>query len=460
MTPTNRLHTGRIPALRSALCLSLGIWSAAAASGEHWPQWRGPNFNGMAVTGAPTAWSETENIKWKTNIPGRGHSTPVIWGNKILLTTAIPTGKTSEAPQEAAGSGRKGGGAGGGSYGESGPTPMEHELVVMCLDKSTGKLLWRKTATTVTPHEGFHRQYGSFASNSPSTDGERVYAFFGSNGVYAYDLDGNLQWKKDLGVKMQMRLAFGEGTGTTLHDGMLILNFDHQGPSFIVALNAKNGSEIWRAERDEPSGWTTPLVIEFEGRKQVVVSAQNKVRGYDLNTGKLIWECGGLGANPIPAPVYADGMVWVMTGYRDPNLLAIKLGREGDLTGSDAIVWTNQKGNPYSASPVLHGGKLYMVTDNGFVSCFNAKTGEAYYQQQRLPKPYKFKASPVGADGKLYLASEEGDMIVLKMGEKYEVLATNSHPDQVFISSPVVVDNEIYLRGSTALYAISNEGAQ
>jgi len=260
-----------------------------------------------------------------------------------------------------------------------------------------------------------------------------------------------------MGVKMQMRLAFGEGTGTALHDGTLILNFDHQGPSFIMALNAKDGSELWRTERDEPSGWTTPLVIEFEGRKQVVVSAQNKVRGYDLKTGKLIWECGGLGANPIPAPVYADGMVWVMTGYRDPNLLAIKLGREGDVTGTDSVIWTNQKGNPYSASPVLHDGKLYMVTDSGFVSCFNAKTGEPYYQQQRLPNPYKFKASPVGADGKLYLASEEGDVIVLKMGEKYEVLAVNRHPDQVFISSPVIVGNEIYLRGSTALYAISKQ---
>jgi outer membrane protein assembly factor BamB len=212
---------------------------------------------------------------------------------------------------------------------------------------------------------------------------------------------------------------------------------------------------MWRAARDERSSWSTPLILEHAGRRQVVVSATTRVRSYDVQTGKLIWECAGLGSNVIPAPIYHNGVVYVMSGHRDPKMLAIRLGKEGDLTGTESVVWSHTRGIPYTASPVLHDGKLYVITDSGQVSCFNAATGEPYYQQVRLPRPYNFKASPVGAGGKLYLASEEGNVIVLKMGDKLEVLATNTLEDQVFIASPVIVGGELFLRSQNYLYCIS-----
>ncbi len=415
---------------------------------SHWPQWRGPDFNGMARGDAPTKWSDTENVKWKAAIPGRGHSTPVVWGDKVFLTTAIPTAKTpTPAPQQG---GARGPGGGAGAN-------QEHQFVVLCLDKKSGKILWQKVAKTATPHEGYHGMYGSFASNSPVTDGKNVYAFFGSRGVFCYDLNGKLLWEKDLGVQMKMRLQFGEGTAAVLHDDKLLLVFDYQGDSFIVTLDKATGKEVWRATRQEISNWSTPLVVEHAGKKQVIVSAPTKVRSYDLNSGKMIWDCAGLGLNTIPQPVHQDGVVYVMSGFREPKLLAIKLGKEGDLTGTDSVLWSETRGLSYTPSPVLFDGKLYTLTDNGMMSCFDAKTGKSYYQQQRLPKPYNFKSSPVGANGKLYLATEEGDIVILKMGEKFEVVATNTLADQVFIASPVILNGEIFLRGQNTLFCISEK---
>ncbi len=424
--------------------------SVRAQSDAHWPQWRGPFFNGMARGDAPTVWSDTKNIKWKVEIPGRGFSTPVIWGDKIFLTTAIPTGKPAEAPQAAPAEGRR---AGGGS----GPL-VEHKFEVLCLDRNTGKILWQRTAKLATPHEGYHRAYGSFASNSPVTDGKYVYAFFGSRGLFAYDFNGKPIWEKDFGVQMKMRLSFGEGVAPLLVRDQLFLVFDHEGgESFMVAVDKRNGKELWRSARDERSSWSTPLAIEHNGRTEIIVSATNKVRSYDARTGKILWESAGLGGNVIPVPVHHNGMVYVMSGYRDPKLMAIKLGKDGDLTGSDAIAWSHTRGLAYTTSPVLYDNKLYVVTDNGLVSAFNAVTGEPYYAQTRLPKAYNFKASPVGANGKLYLATEDGDVVVLKMGEKFEVLATNTLTDQVFIASPVIAGGEIYLRGQNTLFAIREE---
>ena len=416
-----------------------------AADAGHWPQWRGPFNNGTARGDAPLEWSDTKNIAWKAPIPGRGHSSPIIWGDRIFVTTAVPTGKAGEgAPARDSGSRGPGGGAAAG---------QEHRFVVLCLDRNTGKVLWERAAKVATPHEGYHQRYGSFASNSPVTDGRRVYAFFGSRGVYCYDLDGRLLWQKEFGP-LRMKNQFGEGTATVLDQDRLILNFDHDGDSFIVALDKNDGRELWRTSRDETSAWSQPLVVEYQDRRQIVVSATSKVRSYDFQTGKLIWECAGLGANAIPTPVAHNGIVYVMSGFRDPNLMAVRLGRQGDLTGSDAIIWTNKRGNSYTASPVLHENKLYFVTDTGMLSCLNAATGEPYYQQQRLPKPYNFKASPVGAAGKLYLATENGDVVVMKMGEKFDVLTTNTLSGQVFISSPAVAEGSLYLRTQEALYCI------
>jgi outer membrane protein assembly factor BamB len=416
-----------------------------AADPGQWPKWRGPDDNGMARTDAPLQWSDKENIKWKATIPGRGHSSPVLWGDKIFVTTAVPIGPAVPRAR-----------MGQSPNGDTGPQP-EHKFDVICLDKKTGKVIWQRTAKTAAPHEGFHQRYGSFASNSPVTDGKYVYAFFGSRGVFCYDLDGKLIWEKDLGVKMKMRLGFGEGTAPVLSGATLILNFDQEGDSFIVALDKTSGNELWRASRDEHSTWSMPLVVDYAGSKQVVVTATGKVRSYDLKTGKTIWECAGLGVNAIPAPVRQDDVVYVMTGFREPNLMAIKLGRTGDLTGSDAVLWKNTRGNSYTPSPVLYDNKLYTLTDTGMLSCYNARSGAPYYQMTRLPKPYSFKSSPVGTNGKLYMASEDGDVIVVKMGEKFEVLATNTMEDEFFVATPAIVDGEIFLRGRNTLYCISEK---
>ncbi len=434
--------------LRIAVPVILLCVALPSHSGD-WSRWRGPYNTGMAIGEAPLRWSATQNIKWTAEIPGRGHSPPVVWGDKIFVTTAVPTGAASEPDGSDRAPGRRGSGGGGGAG-------IEHKLLVMAFDKNSGRKLWAHSPLTFTPHEGYHRRYGSFASNSPVTDGERLYAFFGSRGVFAYDLDGNLQWKKDYGVQMRMVLSFGEGIAPALGGNTLVLVFDHEGQSFISALDARTGKELWRRDRDEISNWAQPLITEFKGRTEVIVAAPTKIRSYDLSTGELIWECAGLGRNTIPAVVRDGDIVFAMSGFRNPNLLAIRLGGAGDLTGSDHVVWTNQRGNSYTASPVIHDGILYFVTDNGLLSALDAKTGKPYYQQRRLPNPYSIKASPVGAAGKLYIATEQGDVVVVKMGPHYEVLATNTIQDEFFIASPVIVDGDIFLRGRNTLYAIGD----
>jgi outer membrane protein assembly factor BamB len=450
------------------LCAGCSATALVLPAGD-WLEWRGPNSNGTAQGSAPLTWADDKNIAWKATIPGRGHSTPVIAGDRIFVTTAVPVpGQTTSAepapprpPRPPEGGFRKGpdGGAGrrpgGGRSGPGGGSGagIEHNFVLIAIHRNTGKILWERTAKSATPHEGYHQRYGSFASNSPITDGKLVFAFFGSRGIFCYDVSGNLKWQKDF-QPMRMRLQFGEGSAPVLHENALILNFDQEQGSHILVLDKNSGNQLWRADRDEASSWSPPFVIEHKGVKQVILSATNKVRSYDFKTGKLIWECAGLGSNVIPAPVAQNGVVYVMSGHRDPNLMAIELGHNGDLTGTKAVKWTNQRGNSYTASPVLHDNKLYMITDSGQLSCLNVDTGQPHYLQQRLPKPYNFKASPVAADGKLYLATEDGDVVVVKLGETFEVLATNSLTDQSFIASPVILDGVIYLRGQNTLYAI------
>lgn len=417
-------------------CLALALAGVATlqivgsgAAGD-WPFWRGPMSDGMARGDAPLTWRDEEAVAWKTSIPGRGFSSPVVWGTRVFVTTAVPV--TGAASSNAL---------------------VEHRFLVLCFDRQTGRQLWQHEAKTATPHEGYHQQYGSFASMSPVTDGQHLIASFGSRGLFAYTLDGTLVWQKDLG-QARMWMTFGEGAWPTLVGERLLVVFDHEGESFLLALDKRTGRELWRTPRQGNTNWSGPVVTTHNGRQQVIVAATREVVGYDLETGTRLWHAHGLGQNTIPAPVAADGLVTVMSGYRQANLMTIRLGREGDLTGTDAIVWQNQRGNAYTASPVLHAGKLYVLTDSGLLSCWDVKTGRPFYQQQRLPKPYNFKASPVGANGKLYLASEEGDVIVVRMGETFEVLATNSFRDETFIATPAIIEGTMYLRGSNTLYAI------
>ena len=417
------------------LLFSFTAAETAFSADPSWRNWRGPNNNGVADSDAPVAFSDTQNVKWRIKIPGKGHSTPVIWGDRMFLTTAVPT----QSP----------------GAGTSTPE-TEHNFMVMAIDRNTGKTIWGKTATTATPHDGFHDQYGSYASNSPITDGEMLYAYFGSRGVFAYDLDGNLQWRKDLPMQMSKRMGFGEGAAPFLHDNILILQCDHEGQSFILALDKNSGEELWRTDRDESSTWSQPVVVEHDGREQIVTNGEI-VRSYDLQTGELIWQAGRLGGNAIPAPVQHEDMVIVMTGWRNANLLAIKLGGAGDLTGNpEYIKWTNERGNSYSASPVLHEGILYVLTDNGMISAFDAATGEAHYRQQRLPNPSSYKASPLAANGKLYIASERGEVTVIRLGKTYEVLSVNNMGDEMFVSSPVAFNDLLYLRSQDELFCIAD----
>jgi outer membrane protein assembly factor BamB len=425
--------------LLTGAAVLIAMLAFVSSDNPEWPQWRGPSNTGMAAGEAPVEW-DTTDIRWQIQIPGRGHSTPVVAGHRMFLTTAISTGKGTP-PRTA---GRAGGGADAG---------VEHRFEVLAIDRTTGRLLWQRTAAVATPHEGYHRTYGSFASNSPVTDGTRLFAFFGSRGLYAYDMNGTLLWRKDFGVQMRMDLAFGEGTPLTLHDGRLLLHFDHLETGFLVMLDPATGREIWRTKRSERFNWAGPYVAQHEGRRQIIVNGET-VRGYDFETGEQLWEAAGLGENSIPQPVQHGDLVFAMSGHTIKMLMAIRLGRRGTLTGTDSVTWSTARGAAYTPSPLLHDGRLYVVTDNGMVSCFDAATGKPHYQQARLPKPYSFKASPVGAAGKFYLATEEGDVVVVRMGDRLDVLATNTFDNQSFIASPVIVDGTIYLRSRTHLFAI------
>lgn len=397
----------------------------------------------MAVGSAPLDWSDEKGVRWKTPIPGRGHSTPVIAGQRLYLTTAIPTGKGS-AP---AGRSRGGGGGGGSDAG------LEHRFDVLAVDRATGAIAWQRTATVASPHEGYHRTYGSFASNSPVTDGQRVYAFFGSRGLFAYSLDGELIWKKDFGIQLRMDGAFGEGTAPVLHDGRLLVLFDHLERGFLAVLDAASGRELLRIPRPERYNWAAPFVATHNGRRQIVVNGET-TRGYDYETGAELWRAAGLGENSVPQMVQHGDLVFAMSGHTIKMLMAIRLGGTGDLTGTDSIAWSTARGVSYTPSPLLHDGKLYVVSDAGLVSCLDAATGKTFWGPERLPKPYNFKASPVGAAGRIYLATEEGDVVVLRLGEQFEVLATNTLREQSFIASPVVQEGSIYLRSRTHLFRI------
>ncbi|MFM7213676.1 MAG: PQQ-binding-like beta-propeller repeat protein [Verrucomicrobiota bacterium] len=444
-----------IPSPRVALpmlALMTGFGATAATSEvQNWPAWRGPLGNGVAPgANPPMEWSESRNVVWKVAVPGRGSSTPIVWGDQVFLLTAIPEGVEPPTPGE----GPEGSGRGGpGGRGGRGETPSQPQrFTVIALGRDDGKVRWQQTARVQVPHEGHHKDHG-FASASPVTDGRVLIASFGSFGVFAYDLKGKLIWEKDLG-DMRTRNSFGEGSSPALHGTTVVVLWDHEGEDFIVALDTRDGRELWRQRRDEPTGWSTPLIVEHGGKTQVVVNGTNKVRAYDLATGSLLWECSGQTANAIPTPVADQGSVIVMSGFRGSALQVIRLGGSGDLRGTDAIVWSHNKGTPYVPSPLLYGGRLYFLSGNtAMLSIFDARTGKPEVEMERLNGLTGVYASPVGAAGRVYLAGREGGVVVLKEGPKVEVLATN-RLDDGFDASPAVAGNRLYLRGRVSLYCL------
>ena len=431
-----------LPIIALALGLLLGTAPAGAdpEANAWWPQWRGPLGTGVApAADPPLTWSEEKNVRWKVPIPGKGHASPVVWGDRIYLLTAIPreggAGPTSERWSRMAAS-----------------APVR--FVVLALDRATGETVWERTAVEAIPHEGTHLD-GTWASASAVTDGRRVFAHFGSRGLFAYTADGEELWQKDLG-DMRTRNGFGEGASPALFGETLVVNWDHEGDSFIVALDAGSGRELWRRERDEVTSWSTPLVVTVDGRPQVVVAATGRTRGYDLASGETVWEAAGMTVNTVPSPIHEDGLVYVTSGFRGNALQAIRLtGARGDVTGGAAIVWSHDRDTPYVPSPVLHEGILYMLKSNtGILTALDAGTGRVLYGPERLPDLGGAYASLVAARDRIYVTGRGGTTVVLAAGPKLEVLAEN-RLDEGFDASPALAGGDLLLRGRGHLYCLS-----
>ena len=324
----------------------------------------------------------------------------------------------------------------------------------MAIDRETGRRVWEWVAREQEPHEATHNENGTWANGSPITDGEHIYAYFESFGLYAYDLNGSLVWETDLGDK-RMRNEFGEGSTPALYGNTLVVVWDHQrgDGSFVVALDKRDGTELWREPREEIDTWATPLILEVNGRPQVIVPAQRRIRSYDLETGDIVWEGDGLTRNPIPSPVHEDGLVILMSGFGGNDLRAVRVAEaRGDIDGTSAVAWSFGRDTPYVPSPIVTNGALYFLkTNSGIVSAFDPKTGTPHYQNQRLRGVPNVFSSPVAAGDRVYITGREGTTIVLKTGATYEVLATNTLDDD-FDASPALAGNDMYLRGHKYLY--------
>lgn len=421
-------------------------WAEDRKPGEavrYWPQWRGPLGTGVGPEADPPVdWSESRNLLWKKALPGLGHSTPIVWGNRIYVTAAVPVGEAlgpiyDDAP---------------GSHGNL-PVTHRQAFVVLALDRGSGDVVWERTVRTSLPHEGGHYT-SSLASASPVTDGERVLAYFGSQGIYCLSSDGEVQWEKQLGL-MRTKHGHGEGSSPVLHGKTLVVNWDHEGQSFVVALDKRTGKERWKIPRNEVTSWATPIAVEQDGAVQVIVAGTSRVRGYDLETGEVIWECGGLAANIVATPVAGDGMAFVGSSYEKRVLLAIRLdGARGDVTGTDRVPWTRRRTTPYVPSPLLYEGILYFLAHyQSVLTRVEARTGQDRPGPMRLGGIGNVYASPVAASGRVYVTDLDGATLVLSHAESPRALALNRLDDR-FSASAALSGRNVYLRGEKNLYAI------
>ncbi len=432
-------------------CASIAVLFVAAvlplptlSAAERWAHWRGPLATGASPDAKPPVeWSETKNVRWKTPLPGRGHSSPIVWGDRIFVTAAIPYG--DEFPPRY--SGRPG-------AHDNVPVEQRHEFVVIAIDRKTGKIVWKRTVHKALPREGGHRS-ASLASASPVTDGELVWAFFGSFGLYCLDFDGEIRWQKNLG-ELHSKHGHGEGAGPVLHGATLAINQDHEEQSFVVAFNKRTGDERWRKLRDEVTSWSTPIVVEHGGKEQLIVPGSRRVRAYDLATGDVIWECGGLSENIVASPVYGDGIVYIGSSYEIRALLAIRLdGAKGDVTGGANVLWTRRRSTPYVPSPLLYRGQLHFLGHyQGVLTRLEGESGKDAPGTLRLPGIGDVYASPVAADGRVYVTDRNGRTIVLSAERTPRVLAVNSLDDRINASA-ALVGKEMFLRGEKALYCLA-----
>ena len=436
---------GLLPA--AVPCSAADAPSAAAL--DYWPSWRGPLATGEAPRGdPPIRWSETENVRWKLDLPGLGHSTPAVWANRIYLTTAIPIGKAlpprySRAP---------------GAH-DNLPVTRRYQFAVIAVDRRRGTVVWQCVVRDGLPHEGGH-QTASLASHSPLTDGQRVYAFFGSRGLFCLDREGKVLWKKELGT-MQSKHAHGEGSSPALYGDTLFVNWDHEGDSRIVAVDKRTGETRWEAPRQEVTSWASPIVVIHRGQPQLIVSGSSRIRSYDLKSGTVLWECGGLSANVVATPVAGGGMVFAGSSYETRALLAIRLeGARGDITDSSHVSWRRIRGTPYVPSPLLYGGSLYFLRHyQGILSRVHIQTGQDEYGPFRLAGFNDIYSSPVAAANRVYVTDRSGATLVLSHDDQPRALAINQLDDQ-FSASAAIVERDLLLRGRRRLYCLSGDAGK
>ncbi len=421
--------------------------TSPADASHSWSQWRGPMANGVAPhANPPTIWSETRNIRWKIALPGKGHSSPIVYGDRIYAMAAAPVGEAQKAVHDSAP-----------GVHDSVPVTHRHQYIVMAVRRNDGHVLWKKVVREEWPHEGGH-DTGSPASNSPVTDGQFIYAFFGSRGLYCLETNGTVKWQKDLG-KMQTLHAHGEGSSPVLHGDTLIVNWDHEGESFLYAFDKRTGRQLWKTARDEKTSWSTPLVVEQDGKPQVIVSATKRVRGYDLATGQQLWECAGLTDNVVSSPVYWRGILIAGNSYYSQAMVAIRLaGAKGDISNTTNVAWRLNRLTPYVSSALLYDNTLYHIRHNqNILVRLDPATGEFRGEPLRLDglRDHIF-SSPVGASGRIYITGRDGRTVVLRHDKENATLMVN-HLDDTFSASAALVDRELYLRGEKFLYCIAEK---
>jgi outer membrane protein assembly factor BamB len=430
--------------------LAGGPWLPAAEPETRWAQWRGPGGLGVAAGDAyPTQWSPTHGVAWKTEVPGRGHSSPVVWGERVFLTTSIEgdAAPGNKAPVHLGFDLKP-----GYLHPDSVGSDHRYALKVLAFDSATGKLVWERTAYEGLMYDDRHRK-NTYASPTVVTDGKLVYAFFESAGLYCYDFDGKLVFQVSFGGLAKAGL--GPGTSPVLHEGLIILQCDQEmgEGSFIVALERFTGKEKWRTARTNRRSWATPILVEASGRVELVAMGAEAVVGYDPATGRELWRANGTQSHPIPSPVAGHGLVFATAGSQAKRAFAIRLGGSGDLTNSAHVAWRYEKGTAYVPSPILVGPHLFLMTDKGIVTCLDAKTGELRYEGGRVPVPATFTASPVAFGDRLLLTSEDGDTFAIKAGPAFEVLGQSSVGEPVF-ASPALALGRIFIRGERHLFAI------
>jgi outer membrane protein assembly factor BamB len=445
--------------LVTLLCVAAA--PAVGTEAAHWPQFRGADARGVA-DGHPTPseWSVRTgaNIRWKTPIPGLAHSSPVVWGERVFVTTAVRG--EGDDPLKV------------GLYGNIEPVEDDapHRFELYCLDRNTGEVIWKRTAYEGVPRVKRHPK-SSHANPTPATDGAHVVAFFGSEGLHAYDMDGKLLWKKDLGLLDAGYFEVPEaqwayGASPVIHDGKVIVQVDIQKDSFLAAFDVKDGSEIWRTPRADVPTWGTPTVYVGRGRKQVLANGWKHIGGYDLETGEELWKMKGGGDIPVPTPYVAHDLIFLTNAHGGGmHVFAVKTSATGDIslkvdeTSNDYVAWSDPKGGSYMPTSLVYGDLLYILRDNGILSCRDARTGELHYRERVGGGSMAFSASLVAADGKVYLTGESGEILVVKAGEAFELLATNEM-DETCMATPAIAEGTIFFRTRSHLLAVAEDGGK